>query len=313
MAGRWHLLAVAAGSLAGLIGSVPQSHASGPPKGEGGGSGGGSGGQETVPTSKVKAKLLAERPVLIPGKTATLALHFTIQPGWHIYSNAISDSGSPPSPEWTLPPGFKVLPTRYPAPMRHKLPGDLLDHVYEREVMLLVPVSVPADAKPGTTVKLAAELTWMVCKDLCLIEKQPVSIELPVASQDSEQVVPDAKFLAAHRRIPVPVTLGKGTDGEKAGITASWVGGAGPALKLQVKDAKALTFYPIADSAVPVNILADGASNNDTLTIRFEPATAGDAKSAPVHGVLEIKRSGGGAPETGVDFYELSIPCPPAR
>lgn len=297
MAGLWRLVfsSVIAGSMSSAAGA-----AAGPPK-----SGGeGDGADKPVIGPKVRARLLAERPVLVPGKTAVLGLHFTIQPEWHIYSNAISDSGGPPSPEWTLPAGFKVQPTLWPTPVRHKLPGDLLDHVYEKEVMLLVPVAVPADAKPGTTVKLAAELTWMVCKDVCLIEKQPVSIELPVAAQDAEQVVPDAKFAAARARLPKPVTLGKGADGEKAGITASW---AEAALKIQVKGAKALTFYPLLDSLPPLSALADCAVSGDTLSIRFD-ADRTAAKSAPVHGVLEIKRSEAGAPETGVEFFELSVP-----
>jgi DsbC/DsbD-like thiol-disulfide interchange protein len=257
---------------------------------------------------KVSARLLAERPALVPGKTANLGLLFTMQPEWHIYANALNDAGSPPVVEWTLPPGFKVLPTRWPAPVRLRLPGDMLDHVYQNEVLLIVPVSVPADAKPGTTAKLSAELSVMVCKNVCLVESHPVSIELPIQAQDIAQVVPDSKFLATQRRLPVPVKLGPGSDGEKAGILSSW---SGTTLKFQVKDAKALTFYPLADSAPPVNTLADGTAAGDALAIRFEPGEPGKpAKSAPVHGVLEIKRSDAKTPETGVEFYEVSLPRP---
>ncbi len=262
----------------------------------------------TTEPPKVKATLLAERPVLVPGKTATFALHFTIKPQWHIYSNAISDSGGPPSAEWTLPPGFKVLPTLWPAPMRHLSPGDLLDHVYENQVTLLVPISVPADAKPGTSVKLAAELSWMVCKDICVIESQPVSIELPVAAQDIAQVVPDPKFPAARARLAKPLNMGNAAEAEKAGVSVRW---ADTKLRIQVKDAKALTFYPLADSAGPINTIADCTAKGDALAIGFDPVdSAQPAKSAPVHGILEIKRSTPGAPETGVEWYELSIPRP---
>jgi len=306
MTSPWRLAFTAL--AAGFLGASAQAHGAPPGAGEPASDPPSDPPSDAVETPKVKAKLLAERPVLVPGKAAMLGLLFTIERDWHIYSNAISDSGSPPWAEWTLPPGFKVQPTLWPPPVRHRLPGDLLDHVYEKELLLLVPILVPADAKPGTTVTLTAELSWMVCKDLCLMEGQSVSIELPVEGQDAAQVVPDPKFSAARAKLPKPVALGKGSEGERLGIAAAW---SDATLKIQVKGAKALTFYPLDDSAPPVNILADGTAPGETLTIRFDLRGVGQsAKSAPVHGVLEIKRSVPGAPETGVVFYELSIPSP---
>lgn len=256
---------------------------------------------------KVRARLLAERPTLVPGATVTLGVLFTIEPKWHIYASAANDSGGPPSIEWTLPAGFKPQAIQWPAAKRHALPGDLLDHVYEGEVMLLVPVSVPADAKPGSTVTLAADLTWMVCKDLCLIEKQRVTIDLPVGTADAAQVVPDPKFPQFKARLPKAVTLGPGTDGEKAGIAAAW---AGDELKIQVKGAKGLAFYPLAEAPVPVNLLAGGETTGETLSLRFEPARGEQAKTAPVRGVLEIRGQTASAPESGARWYQLSIPRP---
>jgi thiol:disulfide interchange protein DsbD len=295
MISSWRLLLPGAAALAGV--SLAAAGVSAPPGSS----------KDVAQAPKVRARLLAERPTLVPGTTATLGVLFTIEPHWHIYTSAANDSGGPPSIEWALPTGFKPQAIQWPAAKRHALPGDLLDHVYEGEVMLLVPVAVPADAKPGSTVTLAADLTWMVCKDLCLIENQRVTLDLPVGTGDSAQIVPDPKFAQFKARLPKPVTLGPGTDGEKAGIAATW---AGDELKIQVKGAKGLTFYPLAGAPVPVNLLAGGEATGETLSLRFEPGASEPAKTAPVRGVLEIRGPTASAPETGARWYQLSIPRP---
>ena len=48
----------------------------------------------------------------------------------------------------TLPAGYKAGEMLWPAPARHVSNGGLLDHVYEGRAMILLPVEVPADAKP---------------------------------------------------------------------------------------------------------------------------------------------------------------------
>ncbi|HKX91757.1 MAG TPA: protein-disulfide reductase DsbD domain-containing protein, partial [Sphingomicrobium sp.] len=50
----------------------------------------------------IRAELLAEGPAR-PGETATLALHFKPDPGWHGYWLNPGDAGFGMTLEWTLP------------------------------------------------------------------------------------------------------------------------------------------------------------------------------------------------------------------
>lgn len=128
----------------------------------------------------VKARLISERVRLVPGQEAWLGVTFEIRPKWHLYWNGLNETGGPPEVALTLPAGFTAGKIVWPAPMRHVLGGDILDHIYEKRVTLLIPVRVPASAEPGSTARFQAALTWMVCEEVCVLGETSVSLGLPV-------------------------------------------------------------------------------------------------------------------------------------
>src|SRR6185503_16838228 len=81
--------------------------------------------QDSIKTDNVTARLVSERIALTPGRTAWLALHFTIRPGWHTYWLNPGDAGEKTDIAWTLPPGFSAGPIQWPAPERLLEPGDI--------------------------------------------------------------------------------------------------------------------------------------------------------------------------------------------
>ena len=129
----------------------------------------------------VTAKLICEQTVALPGSTVTLALDFTIEKKWHIYSNSRNDNGFPPKAEWEPPAGFTVDAIQWPTPVRHVDPGDLLNHVYFDHVSLPVLLHVPSSAQPGSTVSIKAKLSWLVCDASCVGEDAEVEFKLPIA------------------------------------------------------------------------------------------------------------------------------------
>src|SRR5438445_8860001 len=95
----------------------------------------------------LKAELAAETTGAAPGSTVWVALAQDIDKGWHTYWRNPGDAGEPTRIAWTLPAGWRAGDIVWPAPGRFLLgkpPNALMNYVYERKVLLPVPIEVPA-------------------------------------------------------------------------------------------------------------------------------------------------------------------------
>ncbi|HEY7607829.1 MAG TPA: thioredoxin family protein [Alphaproteobacteria bacterium] len=169
---------------------------------------------DTVKTENVAARLLSERIALVPGETAWLALHLAIRPGWHTYWLNPGDAGEKTEIAWTLPPGFSAGAIQWPAPQRLLEPGNIAIYGYTGTAIHLVAVRVPADAKPGERVTLAAEARWLVCEKICLPEDGKFRLTLGVQAPGSVAPVEgrwadifDAARAALPKASPWPATF----------------------------------------------------------------------------------------------------------
>ena len=129
----------------------------------------------------VKVSLLSEQAALVPGKTAWLGVRLEHEPHWHTYWINPGDSGLPTRLSWQLPPGFRAGEIAWPVPARIRL-GDLYNFGYEGDVLLPVPVQVPVDAQRGSTVHIAADAKWLVCREECIPGNASLTLDLPVGS-----------------------------------------------------------------------------------------------------------------------------------
>ena len=129
-----------------------------------------------------KAELLANVSSIKPGQPFTVGVRFTMRPHWHVYWLNPGDSGLPPQVKWKLPEGFIVSELQFPVPKKFDQPGDMVGYGYEDEVLLTATVTPPKDLKQATTVPIAADVSWMVCKDICLLGDANLSIQLPVTA-----------------------------------------------------------------------------------------------------------------------------------
>ena len=148
-----------------------------------------------VRTGHVTAELVAEQRVLVPGTTTTVALRLDLEQGWHTYWRNPGESGLPTTLAWRLPAGYSAGDIVWPAP-RALRAGPLINYGYEGEVLHLVPLTVPADARPGSDATLAARADWLVCRETCIPEGADLTLTLPVA----DRAVIDPRW---HRTIAV--------------------------------------------------------------------------------------------------------------
>ena len=150
----------------------------------------------------IRAALVPERTTVAPGETVTLAVTMRPEPRWHGYWENPGDAGFGMSFKWSLPPGAKTGVPRYPVPETLLIAG-LMNHVYEHDYALLIPFTVPADARPGTTLALSAQADWLACTDeVCVPERGRLETTLTVGSPGK----PDARFDGWRQKMPAPLT-----------------------------------------------------------------------------------------------------------
>lgn len=115
-----------------------------------------------------------------PGSTAVVAVRQDIDPGWHTYWRNPGDSGGPTELTWALPSGFSAGEIIWPLPERQPLQG-LMNYGYSDHVYLPVPVDVPADAAPGSTVRVSVDVLSMVCSDqMCVPDERTAVLDLRI-------------------------------------------------------------------------------------------------------------------------------------
>ncbi len=227
----------------------------------------------------VRVSVLAEHPDITPGGTVWIGVRMDIQEGWHTYWPGKNDSGAISVIEPKGPEGVGFGPIEWPAPTRHLMPGDILDHVYYNSVVALVPVTAPRDAQVGSTLELTFDVSWLVCESVCIPGECTVTLSLPVAQELSAADPAASKVIAKTRaRIPQPLP-----QGERI-ATAHW---NGHEVTIRARGAYKLAFYPDTRSSTISNIQHKGIAESDFLVLK----TVGEPQV--LSGVLEIFSSDG--------------------
>jgi DsbC/DsbD-like thiol-disulfide interchange protein len=157
--------------------------------------------------SRVDVGLISDAAAVRPGQTVWVGLQFKLQAGWHIYWMNPGDSGEPPKIQWNLPQGFRAGDFLWPYPERIEAPS-IVDYGYADGVVLLAPITAPADLPPHGTVTLGGDVRYLVCREICVPGKASVQLELPVAEHGGvaspSNAFVRALFVQTRQRVPRP-------------------------------------------------------------------------------------------------------------
>jgi thiol:disulfide interchange protein len=171
-------------------------------------------------SDEVRLRLLSSHQAVQPGQAVQLLLEQTIAPHWHSYWLNPGDSGQATRIDWVLPPGAEAGPIQWPAPQRFSL-GPVSNYGYADRVTLISEIRLPADLQAGQSVAIRAQVSWLVCKDICIPQEAELSLALPVAAQS--QPAPAAQALLAEARAslpqPAPWPLGLARSGQSWHLT----------------------------------------------------------------------------------------------
>lgn len=129
-----------------------------------------------------EVQLLLSHSQAQPGQTITAALRMVSKPGWHTYWINPGDAGLPATVEWQIPAGFEFGPTQFPVPEKLTI-ARIFAYVYDGEVLLLMPLRIPANASAGA-VSLRGTASWLECDDkTCLPQDAPIAASLTIADK----------------------------------------------------------------------------------------------------------------------------------
>ncbi len=141
----------------------------------------------------VTASIVVDQNAIAPGATFWLGVRYQMEDKWHIYWKNPGDTGLPTEIDWRLPDGFTTGKLQWPTPQTYLMSG-LMNWVYEDEVVLMTQVTAPDTLKPGDTIEIRAESSWLICKDVCIPGDASLSLTLPVAQANQSDAALAALF-----------------------------------------------------------------------------------------------------------------------
>lgn len=231
--------------------------------------------------SKFHAQLsvVAARTGLVAGEASTIGISFQMKGKWHVYWPGQNDSGIPPEGKLTALIDGKELDGvtfgdwEWPAPYRHVVGGEVLDHVYYERLTIVVPVTIPASAV-GKTVTIKADMNWLVCDEACVLEKGSAELTLPVvasADKDSLRPGPGKEHLdQSMSKMPKPLASLSAEMRPQARRVDDVV-------ELRFPDTRQLAFMPHDQGVRVTNALGEGEVSGDTLKIEIDPDEPGSS------------------------------------
>lgn len=153
----------------------------------------------------IELRMVAEQDSVQPDKPFWVALHLTIQPGWHTYWKNPGMTGMACNIQWQLSDGLEVSQVLWPTPKRYE-EGELYYFGYEKEAILLVEMmpTKALNANEGAPLSIQANVEWIACNaETCLPGEGSQSITIPVSSKEPKIVDAEiALFNLARHSMP---------------------------------------------------------------------------------------------------------------
>lgn len=143
-----------------------------------------SGSADTVKMAHAEVELIADKLNIRPGDTFSLSIRFKLDDHWHIYGKDPGDAGIPTKVEWVLPQGFTAGEIQWPKTKSIKESDVVTVNAYEGEVLLTSKIETSTDIASGGDKLIAADVTWLSCKEICVPGAAKLSLHITVKDMD---------------------------------------------------------------------------------------------------------------------------------
>ena len=166
----------------------------------------------------VRARLVGDAVSPAAAGTLHVGVLFEIEEGWHIYWKNPGDAGLATEVRLTVPEGLEAAAPRWPAPSRFTQPGGLAGYGYESSLLLASEVR-PAGPPPAAGAPVAAEVSWLACKEVCLLGSARLEESWPLPTAAAEFERWRAELPAAEPPFSVNATGGWAPGARRAELT----------------------------------------------------------------------------------------------
>ena len=235
---------------------------------------------DTAATAHVRIRLLAAADAVHPGERILFGVEQTLEPEWHTYWINPGETGVPTRIAWDLPAGARAGAIAWPVPDRFRT-GPVTSYGYAGRATLLSTLTVPQDARPGTSFPVRARVSWLVCKDVCIPQQAEVGLALPVLAVGMPSGAGALALGPAHAALPAaaPGSVHAETDGKAVALTVSGTG-------VRSADLDDAWFYDDARGRIAPGAPQAASIAGDRLVLRLR---TGERSGARLSGVLVVK------------------------
>lgn len=243
-------------------------------------------------TENVTAELRSARAVIAPGETFTVVLRQQIREEWHTYWLNPGDAGEATRITWTLPPGFEAGPIQWPVP--EAIPfATLLNYGYSGEVLLPVTITAPRTLRAGEPATLSADVSWVVCKDICILGEGRVTLTLQTAAQGRDDPTWAPRIAAAVAALPPRADIDAriARDGRLSVALAN------------ADDYRNFHFFPFSRDVIEAAAEQSPRVGAGGVTFTLQPGFQNTFGQAPLEGLIAYEaREGDGWVRRGVEI-----------
>lgn len=128
-----------------------------------------------------RVSIISAYDSLVAGEVQYFALKLLPEQGWHTYWRNPGEVGKATAVDWQLPSGVKPGELEWPMPTR-KVEAGGISFVYPGEVILPFALAVGENLDFDLERQpFIAEVSWLVCKDVCIPEQATLEFAIPVA------------------------------------------------------------------------------------------------------------------------------------
>ena len=142
-------------------------------------------------------------------QTFFIGLKFSLSQNWYTYWSHPGDAGLPLELKWKVPKHIKIDSIKWPRPERisYKLNSKkLYSFGYKTEVLLPIPVKISKNYN-SDEVPIELELTWFVCKDICITETDHLFLNLKIGKNYTIDKVYYPQFTKWEFSLPQPLSF----------------------------------------------------------------------------------------------------------
>ncbi|PQA87809.1 protein-disulfide reductase DsbD family protein [Hyphococcus luteus] len=225
-----------------------------------------------------KTEIIPESQGFVPGETLWFALRQELKPGWHVFWINPGSAGMPLRLTWTMPEGFVAGAPLHPVPDYIPV-GPLASYAHEGAPVFLIPVTAPADARPGDDIEIAIDASWQTCEDICVPEDGRFSFSLPVVEAAASDAAHAGLFAKARAKLP--------DEGDKeAGFSVADGGYVLTASAPAGLDPEAAFFFPAPEGLVEAAAPQEIGVRDGEARIAMQPGWLETFDGAALDGVL---------------------------